>query len=146
MLEQDLRNDILVSMKQKDELAKDILRLALGEIQLRCTEKSSEADKLAIIKKLISGISTSIDAIKDDSARAKEMERLEKESLLLEKYLPKPLTQEELRAYVLEKGFEIGPGSNEGKSKGMILKAIKADALIVKLSDVEALVAELLKG
>jgi len=141
MLEQKLREDISITMRNHNEIEKNILRLVLGEIQLRCSVAgATEDDKMNIVRKIIKGIDTSLEAIKDDPARQEEVTNLSTEKAILERYLPKSMTQEELQQFLKDNSVEILITMGEGKAIGTVVKALKASGKTADIMVVKAVV------
>lgn len=85
MIEQ-IKKDMVKAMKEKDAVTRDILRVLTGELQRNFI--TEDADVIRIIKKMI--------------ANLKENDGDEEEISILEDYLPKQLTETEMRHLVKE--------------------------------------------
>lgn len=83
MIEQ-IKKDMVKAMKEKDAVTRDILRVLTGELQRNFI--TEDADVIRIIKKMVTNL--------------KENNGDEEEISILEDYLPKQLTEIELRHLV----------------------------------------------
>jgi uncharacterized protein YqeY len=105
MLKEKINNDYLVAFKAKDTLAKNLLSVIKGEIQT--TEKNTGTDHLSdesvlkILQKTAKGLKENISLVGDEKSKA--------ELVLVESYLPKQMSYEEVEAKVLE---IVGGGGN----------------------------------
>tara|TARA_R110000851_G_scaffold47424_1_gene115048 strand:- start:25306 stop:25680 length:375 start_codon:yes stop_codon:yes gene_type:complete len=86
-----IKNDMVQAMKDKDIVARDVLRVVLGEI-----ERTDDADVTKIVKKLIE----SIKLTGEDNG----------EIVILEEYLPKQMANEDIlfiaTSYIAEHQLE----------------------------------------
>ena len=77
MLRDDIKTRMVDAMKTKRTVEKEILRVALGELQTaesRTGEDLTDDQAIKILKKLIKSNEESIEAVKDDEKRARLME------------------------------------------------------------------------
>jgi hypothetical protein len=97
-IKQQLENDVKEAMRAKDELRKRALRSALSSIRLAEIEKGSALDDAALMavmqKEIKSRHETIVDA--ERAGRADLAAEAQAEIGVLEGYLPKPFSTEEL--------------------------------------------------
>jgi len=128
-INQLLHTDLYQAMKDKDERRKVTLRLLMTSIKMAEVAKGSELDDsefLAIIQKEIkTKTDTIIDARKAE--RADLITQAEIEIKILEQYLPKQISYEELTLIAKQVVSELGASSM--KEMGEVIKM-----LIVKLA------------
>lgn len=85
MVEQ-IKKDMVQAMKDKDTVTRDILRVLTGELQRNFI--TEEAEVIRTIKKMVTNL--------------KEMDGDEEEISILEDYLPKQMSESEMRHKVRE--------------------------------------------
>lgn len=137
-LEQKIMEDIKTAMKAKNEAELRTLRAIKSAILLEKTSGSgvelTEADEMKMLQKLAKQRRDSLDIFtqqnREDLA-AKEQEEL----LIIERFLPKPLTQEELDAALKDIIAQVGASSpaDMGKVMGAASKQLagKADGKMI---------------
>tara|TARA_R110000796_G_scaffold162503_2_gene279285 strand:- start:3539 stop:3931 length:393 start_codon:yes stop_codon:yes gene_type:complete len=86
-LEEQIKKDMVSAMKERNEVARDILRVLRGELQRNFI--TEDVDVIKIVKKLIENIRENGD---DDDG----------EIDVLDKYLPKQMTESQMRHVVKE--------------------------------------------
>jgi uncharacterized protein YqeY len=127
MLEELIREQIKIAMKQRDELTKDILRLVVGEFQQAAANKDIvESDKLAILKRVIKGIESSLDQIAGLDSRDDLRQKLEAEGTILRKFLPQTMTINEMRRFIVANNVDL---TTIGKAIGQTIKLLKQNEL-----------------
>jgi uncharacterized protein len=102
-LQEKIRGDLKESMKAKTEARTSALRVLIGEFQRQPKKELSDAEVIAVIRKLIKA----------------EAETLEKKGEgpseymgILDGYLPKQATEAEIRAWI-EKNIDFGKFQNK---------------------------------
>ncbi len=129
-----LRKDLVTAMRNRDELAKSTLRMAIGAIQKAevAGEKARELsadEELALLAKEVASRRDSAAAYTDGGRpelAAKELAEVE----ILLAYLPQPLTAQELDAvvskHVAAVAEQIGARPTV-KQMGLVMKAVSAE-------------------
>jgi len=134
-LEQQIQEDIKAAMKAKDSVAMNAVRAVKGEILLFKTSESgskevTDADVLKMIRKLVKQRKESAEQYV--AAGRKELADNElAEAAVMEKYLPKQLSEAEVEAKVKEIITELGATSI--KEMGKVMGA--ANAKLAGLAD-----------
>lgn len=132
-LEQKVMDDIKVAMKAKNEAELRTLRAIKSAILLEKTSGNSkeltEDDEIKMLQKLAKQRRDSLDIFKQQNREdlaAKEEEEL----AIIERFLPKPLTDEELEALLKEIIAETGASSpaDMGKVMGAATKRVAGRA------------------
>jgi len=99
MLKQQLKNDLLSALKEKDERKVSILRFALSKIQNEEIKKQKElTDEEAIL--ILQKLKQELEEEKEAAQKSKraDLEKKANEELnIILPYLPKPLSEEELK-------------------------------------------------
>jgi len=139
---QTIKQKVVEAMKAKDVVAKDVLRVAQGDIELAQTRTGKdltddEAQK--IVRKLIKSNQETL-AAKPASA---EVEKLNKEIAILEALLPRPLGVEEIIVALQPVADDIKAAGNDGQATGVAMKHLKPQGLAVEGKDVSAAVKQI---
>ncbi len=142
MLVDDLKKQITGAMKSGDVVARDVLRLALGEIQTAEARKSApatEEEAVAALRKLIKSNEETLGLTTDDG-RASTLRR---EIEVLSALLPKQLTVDEIVANLAPAHEAIKAAKNDGQATGIAMKHLKASGAAVSGNDVGAAVKKI---
>lgn len=123
-IKQQLENDVKEAMRAKDELRKRTLRSALASIRLAEVEKGGELDDSGVMAVLQKEIKARHETIADaERARRAEMvAEAQAEIGVLESYLPKPFSPEELEALARQAIQQVGATSP--KEMGQVMKVL----------------------
>ncbi len=122
--------------KATDKVA--LLRLVVGTAQQEADESDVAVEK--IIRKLIKSNKETIDAITDHGLND-EVANLVLENSILEAFIPKTMTVNEIAEFITKEGIEVS--GNDGKAMGAVMKALKAAGLTVQGTDVKAAIQKL---
>ena len=133
-LELQIQEDIKAAMKAKDTVAMNATRAVKGEILLFKTAEGgskevTDADIMKMIQKLVKQRKEAAEQY--TAAGRQELADNElAEAAVMEKYLPKPLTQEEIEAKVKEIIVQVGATSMKdmGKVMGLASKTLAGQA------------------
>ena len=124
-MKEELLKDLKEAMKNKDTLRKDTvtcLRAAILQVEKDTLKELSEADMAAIVAKEVKKRKESIDDyIK--GGREDIVETLNKEIEILSKYMPKQLTEEEIKNLVRE-AIE-NTGATGPKDMGKVMGSLR---------------------
>ena len=143
MLTERINNDLKEAMKNKDSFKLSVIRMIKGAMQLEKPNPREELTDEDVIRVISRQIKMRKESIKEfeKAGRNDLVEQNEKEIEVLNTYMPKQLTPEELNA-IIDKVFdEVKPTSM--KEMGMVMKTIsplvqgKAD-----MSEVNRLIKE----
>lgn len=122
-----LRKDNMQAMKEHDTVKKAVLGMVISGIALGEKEKGvelSKADELIYVQRELKQTRDALDQTPSD--RADLIEETKKKIAILESYLPKQLTEEEIteaiQKILVDKGLEATK-----KSQGPIMKEIMAN-------------------
>lgn len=123
MLYDDFRKEKMVALKEKDKLKNKVITNILSDliyIKKELGQEPTEADSAKAVAKQVKQVK---EAIEMSKGRPDKISELEAELAVLEQYMPKQLSEDEIRAEVkkilAENGIEIDP-----KNKGAIMKAV----------------------
>lgn len=136
-LDQTLLNDMKQAMKNKDKETVSVIRMLRSALQNEAIKKNgslSEEDELAVLSRELKQRKDSLQAF-DKADRHDLVEKLEFEIKVLQNYLPKQLTNEELEQIIQETINEVGASSKKdfGKVMSTVMPKVKgrADGKIV---------------
>ena len=122
-----LSQEIKSAMLAKDADRLSVLRMlksAIGYLQIeRKNENLSDTDLLAVVQKEVKKRRDAADQF-EKGGRPELAEKEKKEAAILEAFLPKPLTPEELEQLIRATIQEVGATSK--KEMGAVMKAVQA--------------------
>ena len=142
MLKETINTRIRSAMKEGRTLEKEILRVALGEIQTvehRTSKDATDAEAEAIFRKLIKSNQETLASTTDAGART----QLENEIAILDTLLPKTLSVDEIVAALAGVADAIRAANNDGQATGVAMKTLKATGAAVQGTDVSAAVKKI---
>jgi hypothetical protein len=133
-LKNQLQQDLIAAMKEKDELKTSALRMlkaAIIKFEVSGTEKKEATDE-DIIQLLGKEVKQRKDSVEQFKAGGREAmaEQEEKEMAILQAYLPKQLTEAELTEIIQRTQDETGAVTKAdiGKLMGHLMPKIKGKA------------------
>jgi uncharacterized protein YqeY len=124
MLKVEIQSRIRAAMKAKRTVEREILGVALGEIQTAEARKGelTEEETASFVKKLIKSNRETIEAGPDATRKA----ILEEEISILETLLPKAMGPDEIVAALATVSDAIRSAPNDGQATGIAMKTLKA--------------------
>jgi hypothetical protein len=112
-LKEQIKQDLTVAMKAKDEKRKSALRVILGELSRLDKKELIEDDIFKILKKLIKA---------EKEVIQKKGEQADDEFVkIVENYLPKMATEAEIRSWI-EQNIDFADFKNKMQAMGQIMK------------------------
>jgi uncharacterized protein YqeY len=142
MIEKSIRDGAIEAMKNKDEVKKNILRVVIGEVDRLPGSGRTERDWISVIKKLVNSLNSTIESA--GSTRPELVTSMKREKEILEGFLPKPMTVEDIRRFIIEKEIVINSSIGEGRAMGSVIKALKTTDYDFNPSDVKEVVLEMI--
>jgi hypothetical protein len=138
-----INRDLQGALKEKNELRLSVLRMMKSKIlYVNARGDLPDAELIKILTKYSKDIKESIEEFKK-VGRGVEVERAEKELLIVQEYLPKELSPDEVKALVQQVISETGAASI--KEMGNVMKAVLAKAPGIDGKLVNQFVREILK-
>ena len=127
-LSQQLGDDLKTAMRDKDKVALGTIRMLKSSIKNAAIEKGgadAELDDAEIIKVIRKEVKKRQDSVEQyETAGRDDLAEAEKSEIaVLEKYLPQPLSEEEINQAVEEAISEIGATSK--KEMGQVMKLLQ---------------------
>ena len=135
---EDLKN----AMKSTDKFRLSVLRMLKSALQLEAISKKhelSDDEVLSVIKKQVKMRKDSIEEFKKYE-KTEEVTKLEQEIVILNKYLPEEMTEEEINKVIDEVFNKLNPTSM--KEMGLVMKELNAKITNADMSLVSKLVKE----
>ncbi|MBI2390324.1 MAG: GatB/YqeY domain-containing protein [Deltaproteobacteria bacterium] len=123
------------AVKVRDDVARDVLRLAFGEIQTaeaRSSRSLSDEEATAIVKKLVKSNEETL-ALASSGERADVLRR---EIAVLSALLPKTMTVEQLVEALGSQTEAIRAAKNDGQATGVAMKHLKSVGGVFEGKDV----------
>ena len=121
-----IKEDIYVAMKSKDKVKATILRSLLSnlkKIEIEKKEPIAEPEYLSIVKKMVKQLKESID-VYSQAGRIELAEKEKSELSIIEAYLPKQFSEEEILELIKNIISEISAknSSDIGKVMAIVMK------------------------
>ena len=126
MLKEKLMEDLKVSMREKNNLRKNTIQMVRAAILQIEKDKGIEVDDNKILEIIAKEVKSKKDALEDFEKGAREdlIAQTNEEIRVLQEYLPKQLTHEELKEKIKEVIAKVGATSI--KDMGVVMKEAKA--------------------
>jgi uncharacterized protein YqeY len=129
MLEQTIRDMIKQAMRDRDAVARDVLKLALGEVtSARAVGDVSEEQAVKLVRKIVEANHETIAALESRGGDDR-IANLRREIDVLEALLPKQWTADDIERHLREDATvldQIQGAQADGQAMGMAMKALKA--------------------
>lgn len=142
MITEQIQARIKQAMRDGDQTTKDVLRVALGEIQTvehRSNVKATEEEALAIVKKLVKSVEETLGLTPDGPAK----DILVAEVVVLRALLPASLGVPQIVALLEGQREALKAARNEGAATGLAMKALKEQGVVADGKDVQEAVKQL---
>lgn len=135
MIVDDIKKRITEAMKARKQVEREILRLALAEIQqveVRSGTAATDDEAAKIIKKLLKSNGETLAA--GPSAEMKT--RLDEENVILESLIPKTWDAARIAEALEPVAAQIKAAASDGQATGVAMKHLKAQSAPVEGKDV----------
>jgi uncharacterized protein YqeY len=148
MITDALRKRTTQAMKEKDDVAKDVLRLALGEIQTaeaRAGRAVTEEEAVAIVRKLVKSNEETLAAggASGDAADGPRATTLRREIALLTELLPATLTVPQIVLALASQTEALRAAKGDGQATGIAMRHLKTTGAAFDGTDVTAAVKQI---
>jgi hypothetical protein len=133
MLVETIKKRMKQAMLEKDAVTRDILRVAVGELQTaeaRGVEMSDESAE-KIVRKLVKSNQETLSAIEDDAAKAEQVIQLRRELDILETILPRTLSLQDVEEALAPVSEQIRSAAGDGPAMGVAMKHLKSEGAAV---------------
>jgi len=140
-----LKFKLLQSRKDRDEVAKNILQTAIGEIENAASRQKKgllEKDCHSIIRKLVASNGETIECIENINKEDARIEKLKAESEILMQFLPKLSSKQDIFNFFDKTDGHtlIKNAESEGKAMGIAMSALKSASMAVDGNDVKEII------
>lgn len=132
-LKDQLKNDLTVSMKARQEVTTSTLRMVLAAVMT--VEVAGDTAKVLSDDQVLDVLRTELKKrnesaeIYEGAGRTEAAEQERSEAAIIEKYLPAAMTDDELGKIVTEEvANAVASGVTGGKAMGAVVKAVRARA------------------
>lgn len=144
MLIDDVKKRMIDAMKAGRAQEKEILRVALGDLQLTQSRAGSLCDDEAVkvLRKIIKANDETAAVTSDEAVKAK----LAEENRILSELLPQTLDQAQIKEALAPVDEAIRNAPNTGAATGVAMKHLKSTGAAVDGKDVAQVVAALRGG
>ncbi|MBK9305968.1 MAG: GatB/YqeY domain-containing protein [Nitrospira sp.] len=121
-----LTEDLKRAMKSRDQLRMDVIRMVKAAVLNKEVELKRDLDDAEMSRVMTTLVKQRRESVEqfEKAQRAELAEKERREIEIIEAYLPKPLTHQELEALVVSVISETGASSM--KDMGQIMKAVMA--------------------
>jgi uncharacterized protein len=137
-IKHQLEQDLLESMRTKNEIGRNTLRMVISSVKMYEIEKSTEADDTSVLGIIQKEIKSRRDSLVEfeKGKRNDLIETTNKEISILEKYLPAQLSDSEIELLVKKVVLETGASSpmDIGKVMKEVLPLVTGKAPSDKVS------------
>lgn len=142
MLKDVIRERIVAAMKSGRVLERNILKVALGELETaetRTGKDLAEDQAITIVRKLVKSNEESLAVITDEA----RCEKLKQEIAILNELLPQVLDVDAIVAALADQVDAIRAAKADGPAIGMAMKHLKAAGAVIEGKDVGAAVRQI---
>lgn len=140
MLIDDVKSRMRAAMQARDEVAKNILGLAVGEMQTaeaRANRAITDAEAVAVVRKLVKSNEETLAATGDGEGAA----TLRREIDVLSSLLPKSMAYADIVSALAPVAEALRAAKSDGQAMGLAMKHLKASGASVESADVQKAVA-----
>ncbi|RME90055.1 MAG: hypothetical protein D6767_07470 [Candidatus Hydrogenedentota bacterium] len=124
MIAEQIAKDALEARKARDSEKAAFLNTVLSDIRMKAkndgNREPNDSDAISVLKKFLKSAKESLDALKTSG---RDTSKIEQEIEILQQYLPKPLSEEELKK-IIEEIVQALPEKNP-KMMGKVMAALK---------------------
>ena len=137
MLIDEIKTRMTRAMRERDDVVRNILGLAVGEIQTaeaRANRALGDDEATAVVRKLLKSNEETLSLTSADDARAAVLRR---EIETLAALLPKSLTVAQIVETLAPVADAIRAAKSDGQAMGVAMKHLKAAGAVAGASDVQ---------
>lgn len=142
MLIDDIKNQVMQAMRDKDSHRRDLLKVVLGELQTaaaRTGDAMDDEQAQKIIRKIVKSTQEMIEL----SKRPEAIEQAKAELVILESLLPRTLSVDEIVAALQPVADNVRAAGNDGQATGVAMKHLKSTGAVVEGKDVGVAVKQI---
>ena len=142
MLIDEIKAQMTRAMRERDEVVRNILGLAVGEIQTaeaRANRPLGDDEAMAIVRKLLKSNEETLALAGTDDARSPSLRR---EIETLSALLPRSMSVEQIVDALASVAESIRAAKSDGQAMGVAMKHLKAAGAVVGAPDVQQAVKQ----
>ncbi len=146
MIRDEIQRRIKQAMKDGNVIEKEVLRVALGDIQTAESREGadtkdggSDATSLAVLRKLVKSVSETLEVTQDPGAKA----TLAQEITVLKSLIPGTLSVDQILLELAPVAGSLKAAPSDGAATGIAMKTLKAKGAEVSGKDVTEAVKKL---
>lgn len=142
MLAEEIKKRRLEAMKARDTVAKEVLGVALGEIETNAARAGgppSDEDAAQVVRKLVKSNEETLAASVDEEQK----KTLRREIEILSALLPQTMGVDQIVAALAPVSADIRAAKNDGQATGVAMKHLKASGASVSGKDVSEAVKKI---
>jgi hypothetical protein len=131
MLIDEIKSRMIRALRERDEIVRNILGLAVGEIQTaeaRSNRPVTDEEAMAVVRKLLKSNEETLGLTAPDDVRA---EALRRENATLASLLPQSLSGEGIVAALAPATDAIRAAKSDGQAMGVAMKHLKSIGAVV---------------
>lgn len=143
MLKDEIKKKAAAAVRAGDTVARDVLRLALGEIQTAEARRNaplSDGEAMQSVRKLVKANEETLAAVGDADPRAAALRH---ELEVLRSVLPAKLSPEQIADELADQRDAIRAAKNDGQATGIAMKHLTSIGAQVEGNDVAAAVKQM---
>jgi len=144
-LTDQIKTRMRAAMQARDEVTRNILGLALGEIQTaeaRTNRSLDDAEVTAVVRKLLKSNEETLGL----TAQEEKAAALRQENAVLASLLPKSMSEGEIAAALAPVAEAMRAARNDGQAMGIAMKHLKGAGATAPSADVQKAVARVRSG
>ncbi len=137
MLIDEIKTRMTRALRERDEVVRNILGLAVGEIQTaeaRANRALGDEEAIAVVRKLLKSNEETLALTASDDARGPALRR---EIEVLASLLPKSMSVEQIAETLSTVADAIRAAKSDGQAMGVAMKHLKAAGAVVAAPDVQ---------
>jgi len=137
MLIDEIKTRMTRAMRERDEVVRNVLGLAVGEIQTaeaRANRALSEDEATAVVRKLVKSNEETLALAGADDVRASGLRR---EIEVLSALLPRSMSVEQIAEALSAVADAIRGAKSDGQAMGVAMKHLKGSGAVVDAPDVQ---------
>jgi len=149
MIVEQIRERLTIALKSGNTEERDILKVALGEIQTLKERqgKITEEQCQKVIKKIIDGNNETIQVYAIGRWEPDKKKKLENENVILQSLLPVFWTEQKIALFIMDNDKpycnEICDAKSDGQAIGIAMKYLKQDGAIIEGKTVSEVVKQI---
>jgi uncharacterized protein YqeY len=146
MLIDELKTRMNQAFRERDEVVRNILALAVAEIranEARQNRELSEEEQQGQVRKLLKANEETLGLTGSDDPRSAHLKR---EIAVLQTFLPTAMSADAIAASLAPVADALRAAKNDGQAMGIAMKHLKGSGAVVEAADVQQAVKQVRGG